>query len=123
MFPGLSFLVSKVTLPAGSQRDKLVWKHSPKGDLTQKDAYEFKKQHFPKIHWAKKIWSKDIPPSKSLLVWRMMLYKLPTDEVLTSKGVIFPQFALYVSLIKNQPSIYSLNVTMLSTFGIGLKQL
>jgi len=54
-FPNLRFLVSQVTLPSGNQRDKLVWKHSPKGDLTQKDAYAFKKYHFPKIKWAKLI--------------------------------------------------------------------
>ena len=42
-FPNLRFLVSQVTLPNGNQRDKLVWKHSPKGELTQKNAYSFKK--------------------------------------------------------------------------------
>lgn len=49
-----------------------------------------KKHHLSKIKWAQIIWSKDIPPSKSILVWRMMLDKLPTDEVLASRGCHLP---------------------------------
>lgn len=51
-----------------------------------KDVYNFKKHHFPKDPWTKNIWSKDIPPFKSLLVWRCMLNKLATDKNLSSRG-------------------------------------
>jgi len=88
-FPDLR-LVSKVTLLHHSKPDTLVRNHSAKGDLTMQDAYNFKKPHYPKIPWAKCIWSKDIPPSKSLLDWRMMLNKLPTDENLSVRGYNLP---------------------------------
>jgi len=106
-FPNLRSLVSRITLPSNDQRDTLVWNHSSKGDLTQKDAYAFKKHHFPKIKWARLIWSKDIPPSK-----------LPTDEVLASRGCL--QFVPYAWLKKNPFFIYFFYVSMQLIFGDGL---
>lgn len=99
MFPDLRLLVSKVTLANRSLPDSLVWNHSSNGDLTMKDAYSFKKHAFPKIPWAKHIWSNDIPPSKSLLVWRLMLNKLPTDDNLVARGYNLPSMC---SICKNQ---------------------
>lgn len=64
-----------------------------------KDAYAFKKHVFPKILWAKHIWSKDIPPSKSLFVWRLMLNKLPKDDNLDSRGCQIPSMC---SMCMNQ---------------------
>ena len=42
------------------------------------------------FHWAKSIWSPEIPPSKSLVVWRLMHNKLPSDENLLFRGCYFP---------------------------------
>ncbi|GAU32674.1 hypothetical protein TSUD_218510 [Trifolium subterraneum] len=42
------------------------------------------------MHWAKTIWNSDIPPSKSLLVWRLMHNKVPTDENLMLRGCYMP---------------------------------
>jgi len=78
------------THPMQDQDDRLVWKHNSTGDLISKEAYAYKKHHKPKIHWAKHIWSIDIPPSKSLLVWRFMLDKLPTYENLSLRGSHLP---------------------------------
>jgi hypothetical protein len=39
------------------------------------------------LAWAKLIWCKDIPPSKSLLSWRIIHDKLPTDNKLPAKGI------------------------------------
>lgn len=89
-YPILRNLAAQVTLPTQSNIDKLVWKHVGNGILTLKEAYNFKKHCFPKVSWAKFIWSKDIPPSKSLLAWRLMLNKLPTDDNLQSRGCLLP---------------------------------
>lgn len=99
LYPNLRSLVSKVTLANHNSSDSLVWKHTTTGELTLKDAYAFKKHASPKITWAKHIWFKDIPPSKSLLVWRMMLNKLPTDDNLASRGCQLPSMC---SLCMNQ---------------------
>ncbi|CAJ2662070.1 unnamed protein product [Trifolium pratense] len=39
---------------------------------------------------SKSIWSKDIPPSRSLLAWRVMLDKVPTDDKLSERGCNLP---------------------------------
>jgi ribonuclease HI len=66
--------------------DKLVWRPSSFGDLTFKDAYLFNVELGNQLSWAKTIWSIDIPPSKSLLVWRLMHNKIPTDDNLMFRG-------------------------------------
>jgi ribonuclease HI len=90
LYPNLSVLAAQVTIPTTCRRDKLVWKHNNSGELTLKDAYIFKHSHFPILKWAKLIWSEDFPPSKSLLVWRFMLDKLPTDDNLLIRGCYLP---------------------------------
>lgn len=76
LIPNLRNLVAQVTIPIICRRDRLVWNHNSKGDLTLKDAYHFKQTHLPKVNWAKLIWYADIPPSKYLLVWRFMMVGL-----------------------------------------------
>ena len=88
--PNLYSLVNQVTIPTVRRRDKLVWKHSNNGEITLKEAYCFKKSRAPKLPWAMIIWSADFPPSKSLLVWRFMHGKLPTDENLAARGCQLP---------------------------------
>ena len=99
-------LVSHVTIPIQRSMDKLVWKHSGNGYLSLKDAYNFKKNHFPKLPWAKIIWSSDIPPSKSLCVWRVMLNKLSTDDNLKNKGYYLPSMCTLCK--KHEESIFHL---------------
>jgi len=89
-FPQLRMLVSQITIPVRQREDELIWRHNNYGTLTMKDAFEFKKQHFPKKKWAKLIWSKDFPPSKSLMVWRLMMNNFPTDENLIERGCNIP---------------------------------
>lgn len=90
MYPHIRRLAEQVILPSHFKADCLLWKHNSSGSLSLKDAYEFKRHHFPKIDWTKHIWSIDIPPSKSMMVWRFMLDKLPTDDQLVMRGCHFP---------------------------------
>jgi len=97
-YPNLRNLAAQVILPKHNTADKLVWQHTNNGELTLKDAYSFKNNSYPKLNWAKNIWSKDIPPSRSLLVWRIMWDKLQKDENLSSKGCCLPSMcSLYGS--------------------------
>lgn len=88
--PDLRRLVTQVTIPVQQKEDELIWCHSTNGTLSMKEVYESKKHHYPKKKWAKLIWSKDYPPSKYLMVWRLMLNKLPTNENLTERGCNLP---------------------------------
>ncbi|CAJ2671835.1 unnamed protein product [Trifolium pratense] len=90
LFPTLTSLVQQVVLPFEPLPDVLVWSGNDKGLLTLKDAYNFKRNHFPVLSWAKVIWCNDVPPSRSLLVWRIMLDKLSTDDKLMDRGFCLP---------------------------------
>jgi hypothetical protein len=79
MFNNLSTIINKVIIPMDDSQDKLLWKHTDTGDLELKQAYSFKLQQFQDLPWAKLIWNRAIPPSKSLMVWRLMHLKMPTD--------------------------------------------
>jgi len=60
------------------------------GELNLKQAYQFKLQSHPELSWAKTIWNSDIPPSKSLMVWRLTQNKIPTYENLMERGFQIP---------------------------------
>jgi hypothetical protein len=83
-YPNLYSITSQVIIPMEPDADSLLWKNTDDGDLTLKEAYLFKLQQVHDLPWANSIWSSDIPPSKSLLVWRIMHDKVPTDENLMS---------------------------------------
>jgi ribonuclease HI len=85
-----SSIIHRVIIPYDGPNDQLLWIHTDSGDLQLKDAYCFKFQQFQELPWAKLIWSSDIPPSKSLLVWRLMHDKVPTDEQLIRRGCYMP---------------------------------
>ncbi|WJX71700.1 hypothetical protein P8452_55669 [Trifolium repens] len=90
IFPTLVTLVNEIPLPLEQDQDELLWKLTDDGRLTLKEAYKFKSHAWPTLSWASYIWSVDIPPAKSLLVWRLMLDKLPTDENLRQRGCQIP---------------------------------
>jgi len=97
IYPELRLLSQQVILPVEETNDQLMWKHTASGELSLKDAYSFKKHPATKKHWAKTIWCKDIPLSKSLLAWRIMYDKLPTDDNLMARGCILPSMCFLCS--------------------------
>ena len=89
-FPEVKHMVEQVTIPIEVSEDKLLWVKSNNENLSYKEAFLFKYGTSQNMNWAKTLWSPDIPPSKSLLVWRLMHNRVPTDENLMSKGVQIP---------------------------------
>jgi ribonuclease HI len=90
LFPTLNCMVNQIIIPLDPCADSLLWKHTDDGDLHLKDAYLFKTQGWEELSWAKYIWSIDLPPSKSFLVWRLFHDKIPTDEHLKGRGCYIP---------------------------------
>lgn len=82
--------MQQVTIYVQSKEDELVWDSSTNGSLSLKGAYIFKASSVQPIHWAKSIWSPNIPPSKSLLAWRLMHDKIPVDGSLKQRGCVLP---------------------------------
>ncbi|GAU35456.1 hypothetical protein TSUD_364120 [Trifolium subterraneum] len=87
LFPNLKNMVNTVTLPVEPVLDQLCWNESSSGLMSLKLAYEFKRKHYTSKKWAKSIWCRDVPPSKSLLVWRLMHDKIPTDDKLMERDL------------------------------------
>ncbi|GAU35044.1 hypothetical protein TSUD_30100 [Trifolium subterraneum] len=87
-FPNLRQIVEKVTIPLEHKPDALAWRDSDFGDLSLKQTYLFKDHLQPQLHWAKSIWSNDIPPSKSLVAWRLM-HDGAFNSVTASCGGVF----------------------------------
>jgi len=90
MYPSIVHQIQQVHIPTFAQKDQQIWKHTSSGVLMQRDAYDFKQHQFIELHWASCIWSKGIPPAKSLFVWRFMHNKVPTDENLMIRGCNIP---------------------------------
>lgn len=89
-YPALKLLAEKVTIPMEDKEHKLIWNHNSNGELMMRDSYTFKNQPVNTHNWAKLIWSKDIPPSKSILTWRLIHDKVPTNEKLQQRGCQLP---------------------------------
>jgi hypothetical protein len=98
-FPNLLPYLQNISIPLIEKDDHLIWKHSPSGSLSLKDAYNFERPPDHLCNWTKLIWNTAIPPSKSLLLWRLFHNKLPTDENLTLRGCNLPSIC---SLCLNQ---------------------
>ncbi|CAI8591746.1 unnamed protein product [Vicia faba] len=78
--------------------DQRIWHNSNPDTLSLKESYFFKNRITDRLSWANHILSVDTPPSKLLVVWRLMHDKLPTDDQLQSMGCIL---ALVCSLCHN----------------------
>lgn len=66
--------------------DMLCWNHSANAILDSKETFRFISKHAPIVPWVVSLLNKDIPPSKSLLVWRQHHKKIPTVEQMRMRG-------------------------------------
>lgn len=87
-FPVIKSEILKVCIPTTPGEDKLIWKSTDSGELSFRDAFLFHKPIGQALHWAKMIWNSVIPPSRSLLYWRALHGRLPTDENLMVRGCV-----------------------------------
>jgi len=90
MFPNLHNIISKVEIPREDIEDERVWSPADNGLMSLKAAYTFHAPEGQHTNWGKIIWNSTIPPSKSLLIWRMFHNRLPTNENLISRGHCIP---------------------------------
>jgi hypothetical protein len=89
-YPALQSLTDNIIIPLREKEDKFFWKHSHDGDLTMKDSYSFHCFDGQHLSWTKTVWNLYIPPSKSMVVWRSLQHKLPTDDSLALRGCHLP---------------------------------
>ncbi|KAK0572334.1 hypothetical protein LWI29_030054 [Acer saccharum] len=70
--------------------DSLVWTCSLDGVVSCKSAYDSLSEVGSSVFWGKQIWASFIPPSRSVLIWRLFHGKIPTDIALRARGFISP---------------------------------
>lgn len=86
IFHALLVLLYNFTLPVMDLDDVIIWTASGNGTLTLKHAYLFldKPNHY--TFWSIFPWNS----SRSLLVWRLLHNRLPTDENMALGGFSLP---------------------------------
>lgn len=79
-FSIINDVLKAVCIPFDSGEDILRWKLTSLGDLPFKQAYQFQAPVSQSVEWTKFIWSRIIPPFKSILVWRLIRNRITTDD-------------------------------------------
>lgn len=74
-------------LPIDEDKDVLIWEASTSGGFSFSDGYEIVRHRFPVKSWASIIWRPFIPPRYSILVWKILFNKLPTEDQLQRRGI------------------------------------
>src|SRR4051812_30167651 len=67
--------------------DLFSWTDSSTSILSINTSFSLLSSLLPPPPWVSFIWRSFIPHSKSLLVWRLFLDKIPTNEQLSRKGL------------------------------------
>ncbi|XP_058776325.1 uncharacterized protein LOC131650636 [Vicia villosa] len=93
MFPTLANLLSNVHLSMLEKDDLFIWTPAADGILTLKAAYDFKSCNYNDFDWGKLIWNAHIPASQSLVFWRLLHNKVPTDDNLIIRGIQIPSIS------------------------------
>lgn len=89
-YPQLQQIINQIDIPLVSKEDEFIWNHTVSGSLSLKDAFLHLSVAGQHLWWSKLIWQVPIPPARSLMVWRLMHHKLPTDDKLMSRGCSLP---------------------------------
>ncbi|KAK2655634.1 hypothetical protein Ddye_008686 [Dipteronia dyeriana] len=87
-YPDVVYEIENVVV--STDPDSLFWTCSLDGSVSCKSAYTSLSKVRSSVFWGKQIWASFIPPSRSILVWRLFHGKIPTDIVLRARGYILP---------------------------------
>ncbi|XP_055962061.1 uncharacterized protein LOC130015619 [Mercurialis annua] len=68
-------------------KDELIWTNARDGVLSCKSSLLYLRGSLPSLRWNKEIWKPFIPPSRSMLCWRLFHMRIPTDDMLRKAGI------------------------------------
>ncbi|GMN51118.1 hypothetical protein TIFTF001_020275 [Ficus carica] len=88
LFPDIASEIDGVLF--STESDVKVWTRSLDGKVTCAGAYASLIHAANLVSWGKQIWAAFIPPSRSILTWKLLHGKLPTDQALKERGFVFP---------------------------------
>ena len=67
--------------------DSLIWKPSHSGTFSIKSAWEVIRARFARVYWSSLVWYKGVIPRLSLLLWMVILNRLPNKDRLSRMGL------------------------------------
>ena len=76
-----------ILIPSSS--DELLWFCSPFSDISCKTSYDYFRPKGAVVAWAKVIWRSFISPSWSIPFWRVLMKKVPTEDMLMNSSLSF----------------------------------
>ncbi|XP_042515354.1 uncharacterized protein LOC122089723 [Macadamia integrifolia] len=59
-------------------------------NFSMKSSWEGLRQSQPKVGWLKLIWGHYLQPRQSVFGWRLLQGKLPCDDKIKARGILFP---------------------------------
>ncbi|KAL6176156.1 hypothetical protein ACLB2K_052791 [Fragaria x ananassa] len=87
LFPGLFEDIQHCPLPIVPDDDLLIWEESSNGLFSFSEGYNLVLPHYASNNLHAKVWQNFIPPRFSILVWRLLHNRLPTDDQLQRRGI------------------------------------
>ncbi|XP_058746270.1 uncharacterized protein LOC131619157 [Vicia villosa] len=88
--PDLLQTISPFSIPVMDCEDTFAWKSVENGTLTIKHAYSFITNLVPQGEWSQFPWDIDTGPAHSMIVWRLLHNRLPTDDNLAVCNLQLP---------------------------------
>lgn len=88
--PSLLETINSFSISDLETEDSLAWRNVENGKLTITISYEMITKGSNSRKWKSFPWDIDSTPSHSMVVWRLMHNKIPTDENMTLRGFSFP---------------------------------
>lgn len=116
IFPNIPAIVKDIYF-LGS---KPGWIHTSSSELGMNDAYQSLVPVGQKVPWAKELWNLAIPPSKTLLMWKIIDNNISTYDIIVRRGINnWHPCAPYAKPSQKLFNIYFFTALLLFAFGHG----
>ncbi|KAK0601517.1 hypothetical protein LWI29_026244 [Acer saccharum] len=89
-YPSVSTMIKDIRIHPSPAADQLIWEPSSTGKPSFADIYTLVQGSMTKTSLSRVIWNQFIPPRNTVLVWRLIHGRLPTDDNLRRKRRYFP---------------------------------
>jgi len=104
------------------EEDTPNWTLKDSGNFTLKSTRKFFMDPEVPCGWGKIIWSKYIPPSKTLVLWKLFHGWLPTDQHIQHIGLHICSICTLCEKLEESIQHLFFNILMLCIFGDGFNK-
>lgn len=97
--------------------DIVKWGTNNAGFFSIKKAWDILRKRKPIVNWSNLLWFKCHTPKHSIILWLVIRNRLQTKDKFYSLGIVDNLYVDFVSLKRNQLTIFSLIALLLRKFG------